>query len=356
MTSERGDETLLSAVDVLAEQRRRSEGLLRLRGRRAEPGAAPAGGVAASSRRAWYRRGRVLRLRRSLPFYLMMLLPLAFLIIFNYWPMIGAQIAFRNYSPVTGIWGSPWTGLYQFKEWIENPDFWPVMRNTLVLSVYALGVGTPITLLFALALNEVRHRRYKRFVQSVSFFPFFISTVVLVGMMDVVLAPDLGLLPPIFHALGLGHPPDFFGSNGAFPSLYVWSGVWQTTGYGAIIYLGALSNVDPQLYEAARLDGATILQKIRYVDWPTLRPTFVILLILSLGGILAVGFEKVYLLQNPLNLGTSQVISTYVYEFGLTQANFSFGSAVGLFNSVISLILILCVNRIAQRVSETSLF
>lgn len=295
-------------------------------------------------------------MRRHWQLYAMAALPLAFLIVFNYVPIVGAQIAFRDYNPVQGIWGSRWTGLEQFRIWVNNPEFWQIIRNTLVVSVYALLVGTPCTIILALALNEVRHRRFKKFVQSITYFPYFISTIVMVGMMQLVLSPGTGLLQNAADALGFHHVPDFFGSATAFPSLYVWSGVWQETGYGAIIYLGVLATVDPELYEAARIDGASILQKIRYIDFPAILPTVVILLILSMGSILGVGFEKVYLLQNPLNLDRSQVISTYVYQVGLLQDNYSFGAAVGLFNSVISLILIVAVNFTARRVSNVSLF
>ncbi len=296
------------------------------------------------------------KMRRHWQLYAMAALPIAFLIVFNYVPIVGAQIAFRDYNPVQGIWGSRWTGLEQFRVWVNNPEFWPVIRNTLVISVYALLVGTPCTIILALALNEVRHRRFKKFVQSVTYFPYFISTIVLVGMMQLVLSPGTGLLQHAANALGIHHVPDLFGSATAFPSLYVWSGVWQETGYGAIIYLGVLASVDTELYEAARIDGASILQKIRYIDFPAIMPTVVILLILSMGSILGVGFEKVYLLQNPLNLDRSQVLSTYVYEIGLLQDNYGFGAAVGLFNSVISLFLIVAVNFTARRVSNVSLF
>lgn len=296
------------------------------------------------------------QIRRHWQLYAMVTLPLAFLIVFNYVPIIGAQIAFRDYNPIQGIWSSSWTGLEQFRAWVNNPEFWPVIRNTLVVSIYTLAVGTPCTIILALALNEVRHRHFKKFVQSVTYFPYFISIIVLVGMMQLVLSPGTGLLQQVSDAIGIHHVPDLFGSATAFPSLYVWSGVWQETGYGAIIYLGVLSSVDPELYEAARIDGASILQKIRYVDFPAILPTVVILLILSMGSILGVGFEKVYLLQNPLNLDRSQVISTYVYQVGLLQDNYSFGAAVGLFNSIISLFLILLVNFAARRVSNVSLF
>jgi putative aldouronate transport system permease protein len=287
--------------------------------------------------------------------HLLVLLPLAFLVIFNFWPLLGAQIAFRNYNPIQGMWHSPWIGLSEFTQWVHNPEFWPIIKNTLVLSIYSLIVGTPATIILALAINEVRHRHFKKFVQTVTYFPYFISLIVLVGIMQIIFTPGSGPLNAIFNAFG-ARMPNFFASPGDFASLYVWSGVWQTTGYGAIIYLGVLSNVDPALYEAAKVDGASIIQKIRVVDFPTIRPTIIILLLLALGNILGVGFEKVFLMQNPLNLSTSQVISTYVYQTGLVQDNFSFGTAVGLFNSAIGLIMIVGANFIARRITDTSLF
>lgn len=302
-------------------------------------------------RRGW--RGRALR--KSLPLYVMMAPPLAFLVIFNFWPIIGAQIAFRDYNPIGGMWGSPWVGLEHFKAWVSNPQFFSIVSNTLILSFYQLIISTPATIILALCLNEVRARWFKKFVQTVTYFPYFISLIVLVGMMQLILSPDNG---PISHLLaGIGvKMPDLFASSPAFRHLYVFSGVWQNTGYGAIIYLGVLSSVSPTLYEAAKLDGASLLQKIRHVDLPAIRPTIIILVILDIGNLLQVGFEKVFLLQNPLNLSTSQVISTYVYQTGLVSGDFSFGTAVGLFNSVISLFLILVANLVARRVADTSLF
>ena len=304
--------------------------------------------------------GRPISLKRSLrrhwQLYLMVSVPLTFLALFNYWPLLGAQIAFRNYNPIGGMWGSPWAGLEFFRQWISNPEFWPIIENTLVLSLYSLAVGIPATIILALALNEVRHPRFKKFVQTVTYVPYFISVIVLIGMMQIVLAPTSSLLSETFGAIGIHNVPDYFASPSDFASLYVWSGVWQTTGYGAIIYLGVLANVDPTLYEAAHVDGASILQKIRHVDFPAIKPTIVILLLLSLGSVLGVGFEKVFLMQNPLNLSTSQVVSTYVYEVGLVQDNFSFGTAVGLFNTVISFVLIVVANFVAGRTTKTSLF
>lgn len=301
-------------------------------------------------------RSRRHRVRRHAQLYLLVALPVAFLVTFNYWPMLGAQIAFRNYNPVQGMWGSPWIGLAEFRDFAQSPLFATTVRNTLTLSLYSLIVGTPASLILALALNEVRHARFKRFAQMVTYAPYFISVVVLVGMIDIVLAPQNSLLSQTFHLVGIHQVPDLLATSGDFPSLYVWSGVWQTTGYSAVIYLAALSAVNPELYDAARIDGASRPQKIRFVDFPTIMPVVIIVLILSVGGILSVGFEKDFLMQNPLNLSTSEIISTYVYKTGLLSGNFSFATAVGLFNSVVGFILLLITNIVARFVSGVSLF
>lgn len=295
------------------------------------------------------------RIRRHWQLYLVIAVPTAFLVTFNYIPMAGVQIAFRDYNPIGGIWGSPWIGLQEFEFFFQSPYFWPLIQNTLTLSLYALLVGTPATIILALALNEVKHAAFKRTVQMVTYAPYFISTVVLVGMMFIILAPSGGLVGQITGLFG-AKAPNLLASPDAFPSLYVWSGVWQETGYGAVIYLAALSTVNLELYEAARIDGASRWQKIIHIDLQALKPTVIILTILSVGNLLGVGFEKVYLLQNPLNLSTSEIIATYVYKNGLLDANYTFAAAVGLFNSVINFILILIVNFVARRISETSLF
>lgn len=300
-------------------------------------------------------RRTLLKIRRHWQLYLVIAVPTAFLIIFNYIPMVGVQIAFRDFNPIGGIWGSPWIGLQEFQFFFQSPYFWPLIQNTLTLSLYALLVGTPATIILALALNEVKHIAFKRTVQMVTYAPYFISTVVLVGMLFIILSPSSGLVSQIAGLLGVP-APNLLASPDAFPSLYVWSGVWQETGYGAVIYLAALATVNLELYEAARIDGASRWQKIRHIDLQAIKPTVIILTILSVGNLLGIGFEKVYLLQNPLNLSTSEVIATYVYKNGLLDANYTFAAAVGLFNSLINFILILVVNFVARRVSETSLF
>lgn len=288
--------------------------------------------------------------------YLLIALPTAFLIVFNYVPMVGAQLAFRDYSPLQGIWGSPWIGIQEFSSFFSSPYFWPVIKNTLVLGLYSLLIGTPAAIILALLLNEVKHGWFKKFTQTVTFLPYFISVVVLIGMLNIILSPSIGILAQILSLFGNHAAPDLLGDPNAFASLYVWSGVWQTTGWSAVIYLAALSTVDPALYEAAQIDGAARWQRMLAIDLAAIRPTIVILVILAAGNVMTVGFEKVYLMQNPLNLSTSEVINTYVYKIGLLNDDFSFSSAVGLFNSVINFVLIVVVNLVARRISNISLF
>jgi putative aldouronate transport system permease protein len=237
---------------------------------------------------------------------------------------------------------------------IQSYQFRRVIINTILISLYGLAVGFPFPILLALSLNEVRRASYKRLVQMVSYLPHFISTVVVVGILYQFLSL-YGVLNNVIDLLG-GERTSFLNNPRLFKSIYVWSGVWQGVGYSSIIYLAALSSVDVELYDAGRMDGMNLLQKIRYIDIPAITPTIVILFILNAARIMSVGFEKVYLMQNPLNLSTSDVINTYVYRVGLQNANYSLGTAVGLFTSVINLILLVSLNRISRMVSETSLW
>lgn len=297
------------------------------------------------------------QIKRHWQLYLLIAIPTAFLLVFNYWPMVGIQLAFRDYSPLQGIWGSPWIGMKTMNLWLQSPYFWPVLVNTLVIGVYSLVVGTCAAIVLALALNEVKQRWFKKTVQTITYVPYFVSAVVLVGMMQITLSTSGSPLAKFFGLLGNLHPPDLFGMSSAFSSLFVWSGVWQATGYGAVIYLAALSSVNPELYDAARIDGASRVQRMRNIDWHAIRPTVVVLVILAVGNLLnAASFEKVYLMQNPLNLSTSEVISTYVYKIGLLNGDFSFAAAVGLFNSVVGFVLLVLTNITARLVSDTSLF
>jgi putative aldouronate transport system permease protein len=287
--------------------------------------------------------------------YLLVFLPLLYLVIFKYIPMVGVQIAFKNYNVIKGIWGSPWVGFKQFETFFASPNFWLVIKNTLGISLYSLLAGFPIPIMLALALNEVHKGMFKKTVQMVTYAPHFISTVIMVSIIILMLSPHVGVVDRMLTALGLPST-NIMGIPEYFKSIYVWSGIWQNMGYSSIIYIAALAGVDPALYEAARMDGASRLQKIIHIDLPSLIPISVIMLILNLGSVMGVGFDKVYLMQNPLNQSASEVISTYVYKVGLIGANFSFSTAVGLFNSVVNLILLLIVNAIARRVSETSLW
>lgn len=293
--------------------------------------------------------------RRHWQLYLLILPPIAYFIIFKYVPMVNAVLAFKDYNVIKGIWGSPWAGTKYFELLFQNPAFVTLIKNTLYISFYSLIVGFPIPILLALALNEIKNIRFKKTVQMVTYAPYFISTVVMVSIIMLFLSPRLGIVNTIAGALGF-EAVNFLGEPGLFRSIYVFSDVWQGMGYSAVIYLAALAGVDPSLYEAAKVDGANRIQKIINVDLPGLLPAAVIILILSVGNIMAVGFEKIYLLQNPLNLSASEIISTYVYKIGLLNANYSFATAVGLFNSVINLILLLIVNAVAKRLSNTSLW
>jgi len=284
-----------------------------------------------------------------------MLPALLYFVVFKYVPMAGVMIAFRDYNVIKGIWGSPWAGFKYFQLFFGNPVFWTLLRNTMGLSVYALIVGFPIPILLAVALNEIPLGFFKGATQLVAYAPYFISTVIMVSMLMLVFSPRLGVVNLGLQAIG-SQPINFFGIPDAFPSLYVWSGVWQYSGYSAVVYLAALAGVDPQLYEAAKVDGASRIQRILNIDLPGIMPVMVIILILNVGNLLAVGFEKAFLMQNPLNLGTSEIIATYVYKVGLLNANYSFGTAVGLFNSVVNMVLLVLVNTVAKRIADTSLW
>lgn len=301
------------------------------------------------------RYGPLHKMARHWQLYFVILLPIAYLIIFKYVPMAGIVIAFKDYNVIKGIFGSEWIGLKYFKQFFESPNFWLYMKNTLGISFYGLLVGFPAPIILALALNEVRNGLFKKSVQLVSYAPYFISTVIMVSILIVNLTPNVGIVSKLFQMLGVENT-NFMGIPSLFKSIYVWSDVWQHTGYGAIIYIAALAGVNPELYEAARVDGASRIQKIINVDIPSLIPVSVILLILNLGNLMKLGFEKIYLMQNPLNLATSEVISTYVYKVGLLGSSFSFSAAIGVFNSVINLTLLIVVNYIARKISNNSLW
>lgn len=297
------------------------------------------------------------RIRNCWQLYLMLLLPVVYFLIFHYWPMYGLQIAFRKYNVAQGITGSPWVGFSHFECFVESYMFWTVIRNTIVLHSYELLVGFPLPIILALALNQVRLRWFKRTVQMITYAPYFISTVVVVGMLVVLLDPRTGLLNNLLGLLGLG-PLDLLRDPSYFRHLYVWSSVWQNLGFGSVIYLATLSSIDPQLHEAAIVDGASRIKRIWHIDLPGIMPVAVIMLILNIGSILSIGFEKVLLMQNNLNLSTSEVIDTYVYKIGLAAEvpQYSYAAAIGLFRSVVGLLLLVIANQIARRFAKSSLW
>lgn len=286
--------------------------------------------------------------------YMLLLPALIYVLVFNYAPMYGIQIAFKNYKGALGIWKSPWVGFKHFIDFFEGYYFWRLLKNTLVLSLYQLSVGFPIPIIVALILNETRPK-FKKVAQTILYAPHFISMVVLCGMIVTMFSKESGVVNTLMEMLGMERVY-FMGEPGAFRHLYVWSAVWQQTGWNAIIYIAALSGVDPNLHEAASIDGATRLQRIIHINIPTIMPTIIITLIMQLGRIASVGYEKAFLLQTNLNVEVSEIIATYVYKRGIVNANYSFSTAVGLFNNVINIILILVANNISKKVSETSLF
>lgn len=295
------------------------------------------------------------RMARNYELYLMFLPVLAFYLIFHYWPMYGVQIAFKDFSAFRGIAASPWVGLKHFLRFFESYYFGRLIRNTLAVSLYALAVSFPTAILLALMLNEVQNKRFKKLVQTVTYAPHFISVIVLVAMLYSFFNYSSGLVNTVLAKLGRERY-QFIQEPAAFRSMYVLSGVWQHMGWNSIIYMAALSGLDPELYESATLDGASRLQKIVYITIPGILPTIITMLILDSGRLMSVGFEKVFLMQNDLNLASSDVISTYVYRVGLLNAQYSFSTAIGLFNSVINCVLLVLVNTISRRLSETSLW
>lgn len=287
--------------------------------------------------------------------YVMLLPTIVYFILFHYLPIFGVQIAFRDYNAMKGIWHSDWVGLKHFTRFVTSVQFKTLLANTLKLSLTSLAVGFPLPIIFALILNEVKSPKLKKVVQNVTYAPHFISTVVVISMVTMFLSPSTGIINYAIRALG-GEATDFMGKAEAFVAIYVISGQWQNLGWNAIIYVAALSSVDTQLYDAAKIDGANRFQKIWNIDVPTILPTAVTLLILNCGSILSVGYEKTYLMQNSLNLSASEIISTYVYKVGLVNAKYSYTAAIGLFNSVVNVCLLIIVNTIAKKISDTSLF
>jgi len=271
--------------------------------------------------------------------------------------MYGIQLAFRNFRAQDGIWGSPWVGLDNFRRFFDSYWFEATIRNTLVLNVYGLAVGMPIAIFFALMINQVMSGKYRKTVQTILYAPHFISAVVFVGMIMLFFSPSTGIVNIIIESLG-GESVFFMARADLFYHMFVWTGVWQGTGWATIIYVAALSGVNPELYESAKIDGAGKLSLIRNIDIPTITPTIIIVLILNIGTMMNMGFQRIFLMQNAHNLSTSEVIVTLVYRIGLVAATPQFGlaTAIGLFNTLINVVLLLTANWVARRWSETSLF
>ena len=294
-------------------------------------------------------------LTRHYDLYLFLAPALLLTFVFRYVPIYGIQLAFKDFVPARGITGSPWVGLKNFERFFRSYQSFTMIKNTLVLNLYQLAAGFPVPVALALLLNHMGNMKFRKLVQTSTYLPHFISVVVVVGMMNIFLSPRVGIYAHIMRQLNL-EPENLMGSTKLFKTLYVVSGIWQHCGWDSIIYIAALSGINPNLYEAAVVDGATTFKKILYIDIPSILPTIMIILILRTGHMMDVGFEKVYLMQNDLNITSSEVISTYVYKVGLLAAQFSFSTAVGLFRNVINFVLLITVNRISRYVSQYSLW
>lgn len=294
-------------------------------------------------------------IKQDYPLYLMLIPAIVYVFIFNYIPMYGITIAFKDFSASKGIMGSPWVGFEHFYRVFNSPDFIPILINTLVLSLYQLTITFPIPIILALMINSCNNKRIGTIVQNITYAPFFISVVVLVGMMFVLFAPR-GLFNNIFGLLFGMESKLFMGEEKYFRHMFVWSNVWQTTGWASIIYIASLSGVNPELHEAARIDGANKVQRIFYIDLKHILPTAVIILTLNAGKVMSLGFEKAYLMQTPLNIGVSEILSTYVYRKGLLDIDYSYSAAIGLFNNIVNLVLLLFVNKLSKKISNSSIW
>lgn len=286
--------------------------------------------------------------------YVFLLPALIYFFIFHYVPMYGVQIAFKDFIATKGIWGSPWVGFDHFTRFFESYYFWRLIKNTFILSLYQLLLF-PLPIILALSLNELKNGAFKKWSQTLTYAPHFISVVVVVGMIVIFLDPINGLVNQLIVLFG-GEEIRFLDSPAWFRHIFVWSGVWQSLGWGSIIYLAALAGVSPELHEAAEIDGATRMQRILHINIPGILPTIVVLFILNIGSFMSVGFEKVLLLQNSLNSETSDVIQTYVYQAGLLDGQYDFATAIGLFDSLINIALLITFNYVARKATSNSLW
>lgn len=294
------------------------------------------------------------RIKRSRSLYLLMLPSIIILFLFTYIPMYGILIAFKDFTPAESIMGSPWAGFKYFKQYFDSYQFITTIKNTLVISIYSIAVTFPLPIVLALMCNQMLEKRFKKFFQVSTYLPHFISTVVMCGMIILFLSPSRGIIAKLLSITGFALP-NLMGQPEAFSSVYVWTEAWQHVGWDSILYIAALSSVDPSLYEAATMDGAGKWRKLLHIDIPMLLPTATVMFILRTGSVMSVGFEKVYLLQNTLNSPASEIISTYVYKMGLVSNQYSLSAAIGLFNNIVNLVLLLSVNYISKKMSDTSL-
>jgi ABC-type polysaccharide transport system permease subunit len=297
------------------------------------------------------------RFRNSRGLLLLLAIPVVYVFIFNYIPIYGVLMAFKQFQPRFGVWESPWVGLYNFERFFNSPNFKIVLYNTLLLSIYGLVAGFPFPIIMAVFVNHSILRKTTKTIQTITFAPYFLSAVLLVGLINQFFGLRTGALNMLLSSFGL-RELNFTGSPALFPHLYIWSGIWQGTGYGAIIYISALASVDPTYHEAAVIDGASLWQRIWHIDLTTIRPIILIMLILSMGGILGTYFEKIFIMQTPLNLSVSEVIATYVYKvsLGASRPDYSFGTAIGLFQNVVGVILTFAVNKIANLLTGEGMF
>ncbi len=289
--------------------------------------------------------------------YVMVLLPVIYMLVFSYYPMLGLQIAFRKYLPTKGIWGSDWVGLRHFIRFFGNPQWFSIVKNTFLISSYTILVNIPFPIILAIAFDYTKNKFYRKTVQMATFLPHFLSTVIVVSLMNLILDNRVGVVNN-FIELIFGTKVNFLGDAKFFRSLYVWSGVWQNTGWGSILYISALSSVDPQIHEAAIIDGANKLRRIWHIDLTTIRPTIAVMIVLKLGSILSVGFDKTYMMQNTVNLHVSEVLSTYEYKMGTAGMipNYSYGTAIGLMAGLVNMTLVVVSNKIANKVSGSGLW
>ena len=296
--------------------------------------------------------------KRNWILYVMLILPVVYLILFHYAPMFGLQVAFKDYRAKDGIGGSEWVGLQHFQDFFSNYKWKSLLNNTLAISLYSIFVGFPVPIILALLIHVSEKPLLKKFTQNISYVPYFISTVVMVGIINQILNPFTGLYGTIGNLLGITNLTDIRTNPDTFLHLYVWSDIWQYMGWDSIIYVAALSSVPLELHEAAEIDGASRWRRVLAVDLPAIAPTICIMLIMRFGAVMAVGHEKVYLLQNALNISNSEIIATYVYKYGIGNNNFSYGTAIGLMNSAINTVMVIVVNWITKKISggEQGLF